>query len=154
MPRRYLPKTDRKNGKHKLAGLPTKFRSGFLASLDNRTGLAKALRATYDAVVADVGGPAGLSRVKASLIERFCWLDATLQTIEHEMAAGTIDRAEALGRWIQAVNSLSGLAKVLGVHRTAVDGIVEQLYSRGPAPLVPAAKGNGHADGAADSGDR
>ncbi len=154
MPRKYVPKTGRRNGKHKLAGLPTKFRSGFLSSLDNRTGLAKALRACYDAVVADLGGPGSLSRVRESLVQRFVWLDATLQTIEHEMAAGTIDRAEALGRWIQAVNSLSGLAKVLGVNKTAADALVEQLYSRGPAPLVPAAKGNGHADGAADSGDR
>ena len=35
------------------------------------------------------------------------------------MAQGQIDKSEALGKWIQAVNSLSGLAKVLGVERKA-----------------------------------
>ena len=107
----------RKSRKTKTQQLPDKFKAGFLNTLDGRTELARALRSNYQAVVADVGGQQELSHVKASLIERFCWLEAVLQTLEHEMASGIIDKADALGKWIQAVNSLSGLAKVLGVER-------------------------------------
>jgi hypothetical protein len=117
MPRPYQPKTDRKNQSHRHQVLPLKFKSGFLAELDKRTDLAKALRANFNAVVEDVGGPQDVGHVKSALVERFVWLEAILQTLEHEMASGKIDKSEALGRWIQAVNALSGLAKVLGVER-------------------------------------
>jgi hypothetical protein len=107
----------RPNAKHKPQSLPAKFKTGFLSALDGRTDLARALRANYQELVADLGGPDELGRVKRALVERFVWLEAILQTIEHELVSGEIDRSEALGRWVQAVNSLSGLAKVLGVER-------------------------------------
>jgi hypothetical protein len=115
-----MPRTSqgtRTNRKTKPQSLPDKFKSGFLEALDGRTDLAKCLRANYDAIVADVGGRDDVGHVKAALVERFVWLEAILQTLEHEMAHGKIDRGEALGKWIQAVNALSGLAKVLGVDR-------------------------------------
>lgn len=99
--------------------LPATFKAGFLADLDKRTELAKTLRANYDAIVTDIGGAEDVGHVKGSLVERFVWLEAILQTIEHDLVNGSIDKAEALGRWIQAVNSLAGLAKVLGVERKA-----------------------------------
>src|SRR4051794_27760251 len=99
MPRNYVPKTDRKNASHKPQVLPVRFRAGFLAELDGRTDLAKALRANYEAIVEDVGGRDDVGHVKAALVERFVWLEAILQTIEHEMAQGKIDKGEALGRW-------------------------------------------------------
>lgn len=119
MPRTYKPKTNRKNARTKPLSLPAQFRAGFLAELDKRTELSRFLRASYSNVVADIGGPEDLSHVKAALVERFVWLEAILQTLEHEMANGALDKAEALGKWIQAVNSLSGLAKVLGIERKA-----------------------------------
>jgi len=115
MPR--VSKGTRTNKNTKPSTLPAKFRSGFLAEMDKRTELARALRDNYAAIVDDIGGPSEVGHVKASLIERFCWLEAVLQTLEHEMATGQIEKSEALGKWIQAVNSLSGLAKVLGVDR-------------------------------------
>lgn len=117
MPRKYVSKTGRKNRSHKVQVVPDKFRAGFLAELDSRTGLAKALRANYEQIVADVGGTNDVGHVKAALVQRFVWLEAILQTLEHEMARGKIDKGEALGRWIQAVNALSGLAKTLGIER-------------------------------------
>lgn len=109
----------RTNASHKPQSLPAKFRAGFLAELDGRTELSKTLRANYESIVADLGGPEEIGHVKAALVERFCWLEAILQTLEHEMATGQIDKSDALGKWIQAVNSLSGLAKTLGVERRA-----------------------------------
>lgn len=117
MPRKYQPKTGRRNGSHRPQSLPAKFKTGFLAELDKRTALAQTLRANYDNIVTDVGGEAEVGHVKAALIERFVWLEGILQTIEHEMVSGATTKTEAIGRWIQAVNSLSGLAKVLGVER-------------------------------------
>lgn len=119
MPRTYTPKTGRRNASHKEQAVPAKFSPGFLSSLDGRTDLAKTLRANYEQIVADVGGAPDVGHVKKALIERFCWLEAILQTIEHELATGAVNKTEAIGRWIQAVNSLSGLAKVLGVERKA-----------------------------------
>ena len=117
MPKAYKRKTDRPYVNSKAQGVPATFKAGFLATLDERTALAKSLRASYERIVADVGGRDEVGHVKNALVERFVWLEAILQTIESEMASGKIDKGEALGRWIQAVNSLAGLAKVLGVDR-------------------------------------
>ncbi len=118
MPRKS--KGTRTNAKTKLHSLegkaPSDFKVGFLQALDGRTDLAKALRANYDAVVEDVGGSEEVGHVKSALVERFCWLEAILQKIEHDIAHGKVDQ---LGTWIQATNSLSGLARVLGVDRQA-----------------------------------
>lgn len=118
-----MPRTSkgtRTNRKLKPETLPAKFQAGFLSTLDGRTELARALRANRQAIVDDIGGEADLSHVKNALVERFVWLEGILQTIEHEMAAGTINKSEALGRWIQGLNAMSGLAKALGVDRKTV----------------------------------
>ncbi|MEZ6119026.1 MAG: hypothetical protein R3C28_20995 [Pirellulaceae bacterium] len=99
--------------------VPSKFKAGFLKEMDGRCDLAKTLRQNYEAIIADVGGIHEVSHVKNALVERFVWLESILQTLEHEMATGQIDRAEALGRWIAAVNSMSALAKTLGLDRRA-----------------------------------
>jgi hypothetical protein len=111
---KYRPKTDRKNNHRKPTELPAKFKVGFLSTLDRRTDLAKALRTNRDQIVSDLGGLDEIGHVKNALIERFVWLEAILQSLEQEMASGQIDK---LGVWIQAVNSLSGLAKTLGIER-------------------------------------
>ena len=103
--------------KAKLKQPPAKFKAGFLSELDGRTDLARALRANYQEIVDDVGGSAEVGHVKGALIERFCWLEAILQDIEQGMACGELSKTDAIGRWIQAVNSMSGLAKVLGIER-------------------------------------
>lgn len=133
----HVSKGTRVNRKTKPQVLPAKFRAGFLTVLDKRTELARALRANYAAIVLDTGGPQDLSHLKSALIERAFWLEAILQDLEHGMATGTIDKAEALGRWIQAVNSLSGLCRVLGVERKA--RAMPWLAAPAPAP-----SGNGH----------
>lgn len=116
MPRTYTKKTDREYQASKPRVLPLRFRPGFLSDLDGRSDLARTLRANYEEIVADVGG--AVSHVKGVLAERFVWLTAIVQTLEHQMAKGECDRAETLGRWIQATNALTGLAKVLGIERS------------------------------------
>jgi hypothetical protein len=115
----HVSKGTRVNKKHKPQALPQKFKAGFLAQLDGRTDLARALRSNYDALVNDIGGKDEVGHVKKALAERFVWLEAILQTIEFELGNGELDRQKALGVWIQAVNSLTGLAKTLGIERKA-----------------------------------
>ncbi len=117
MPRKYQAKTSRKNGSHKPTTLPKKFQPGFLSTLDGRTDLARALKSNRDAIVSDLGGPEEMSHIKFGLVERVVWLQAVLETLEHDMATGTVDRDKALGQWIQAGNSWLGFCRTLGIER-------------------------------------
>ena len=76
--------------------------------------------------------------MKNVLVERFVWLQAILESLEQEMAKGQVDK---LGVWIQAVNSLSGLAKTLGIERkTVVKDVDTYLVERNGANGPGAAK--------------
>jgi hypothetical protein len=145
VPRTYKPKTTRKNRSSKPQALPQKFKPGCLTKLDGRTEIARALLANRDAIIADIGGVADIGHIKAGLIERYCWLEAILQSLEFEMANDKEKMLEGLSRWIQAVNSLSGLAKTLGIERRAcarpwlgpaID--VTQTEPEVPAPVAEA----------------
>ena len=78
--------------------------------------MSKTLNRNFDAIVADLGGEDVLSQVKRSMIERFVFLAACLQTWENQIATqGTKGTEKLLGRWIQATNALTGIAKTLGL---------------------------------------
>jgi hypothetical protein len=119
MTRKYKHKTDKRYTSDKPKALPRTFQQGFLASLDKRTDLAKALRSNYNEITDDIGGIGDVSRIKGSLIERYVWLEAVLQTLEHEMALGLVDKATVLSKWIVGVNTLTNLARTLGVEKKA-----------------------------------
>src|SRR4051812_3175277 len=89
--------------------LPDRYVPGFLAKLDGRTEIAQRLRANYVAIAEDLGGEPQLSHVKASLVERFVFLEAVLNKIENDLATDPLGTANQLGRWIQGLNSLNGL---------------------------------------------
>jgi hypothetical protein len=110
MPRTYTPKQRK---------LPEKFKPGFMSTLDHRSPIAKALRERFACIATDLGGINELSHIKASLLERFVFLEATISRLEAELAT-TNDAASAsliLSRLIQASNSHLGLAKTLGLER-------------------------------------
>lgn len=119
MPKAYKRKTDRPYRQRKTSAVPMQYKEGFLSSLRSNSELAKALREDYDEIVNDLGGPDELSCLKRKLIEKAVWLDAILQTIQNDLASGEISKTEAIGRWIQAINALQGLAKTLGIDRQA-----------------------------------
>ncbi len=118
-----MPRTSqgtRKNAKNKPQELPAKFQAGFIASLDGRTELARALRERFDSIATDLGGLDDLSQIKASMLERFVWLEASLSNVEVSLADPTVDaktKAELMSRWIVGVNTLSNLARMLGTER-------------------------------------
>ena len=102
--------------------LPAKFQPGFLATMDQRSAVVKQLRANYATIIEDLGGADEIAHIKSAMVERFVFLESLLQTIETDLASGAIDRDAALGKWTQAVNSLIGLARALGLDRKARDG--------------------------------
>src|SRR5690349_3353855 len=117
MPR--VSRGTRTNRKLKPAEIPTAFEPGFIARLDGRTGLARALRDRFDSLAADLGGIEEMSGVRSSLLARFVWLEASLAKLENDMATAADPKAtsEVLSRWIQGCNSLLGIAKTLGLDR-------------------------------------
>ena len=129
MPR--VSKGTRVNKRHKPNELPDKFRIGFLSELDKRTNVFQILKDRYATVIDDCGGEAELSHVKKSLIERFVWLEAVLQDMEIRMASGELPK-DAVSKWVQAVNSLVGLARVLGLERVTKSVDLES-YLKGNA---------------------
>ena len=130
MPRKYEPKTDRKNAKHKAQTMESvKFQPGFMETLDGRTAVAKALEQSYNAICADLGSEANLSYLQLSLVERAVFLEGVLRDIEHQLAmarqAGPGDKEAArlatdlIGKWVQSLNAYSGLCAKLGLERRA-----------------------------------
>jgi hypothetical protein len=100
----------------KLTDLPAEYVPGFLRELDRRTDLFQRLNAAYVRIVDDAGGEEAMSRVKLSLIERFVFLNEMLERWELEIVTNRNDAAAALSRWVQAVNSLQGLARAIGIQ--------------------------------------
>lgn len=102
----------------KKTTLPIKYERGFLSKMDGRTTIAQELKSAYAEITDDLGGVDTLSHVKRALAEKFCWLEAILRGVELQIAeSDKTEAAELLGRWIQGLNSLTGLAKTLGLKR-------------------------------------
>jgi hypothetical protein len=123
--------------------LPHSYKPGYLAQLDRRTELFQRLNGNFLSVVEDLGGASEIGHVKQALVERFVFLEAVLHKIEADLANNPDATQDLIGKWIQAVNSLTGLAKTLGIERrannpwTAVDALPA---SNGPL------NGSDHAD--------
>jgi hypothetical protein len=101
--------------------VPRKFRPGFLARLDGRTEIARALRDRFDTIAADLGGPSELSAIKASLLERFLFGELWLTRLELQIATApdATTAADISARWIYGLNAFVGLARTLGLDRKA-----------------------------------
>lgn len=118
MPRTYVPKTGRRNGHIKPVEAPVKYVPGFIRNLDRRTEVARRLRARFDGLLEELGGEEQLGGMKLSLLERFVWMEKTIEKLEAAMRAADDPRliADISGRSTQAVNALQGLAKMLGLE--------------------------------------
>lgn len=99
--------------------LPERYEVGFLKGLDRRTDLYRRVSESYESILEDLGGEKSISRVRLALVERFVFLEAVLRESEREIAANPKLHDDKLNRWIQALNSLSGIAKTIGLERKA-----------------------------------
>lgn len=97
--------------------LPERYEVGFLREFDRRTELYQRLSTIYETILEDVGGAESVAHTRLALIERFVFLEAVLQELEQEIAKNPKASEEKLSRWIQGLNSLTGLAKTIGLDR-------------------------------------
>lgn len=112
----------------KQSALPNEYSQDWLERLDGRTSLARAVRSRFADLTTDLGGD--LSYQRRSLAKRAVWMEATIEQMEAALARGEdVD----LGRMTQAVNSLQGLLKTLGLDRVARDvpSLSDYLAQRG-----------------------
>lgn len=98
--------------------VPGKFSEGWIDSLDGRTRIAQAVNERMGLLTADLGGLDALSYMQRSLCKRVVWMECLIEQQEAALAKGEeIDQ----GRLTQAINSLLGLLRTLGLERKAKD---------------------------------
>ena len=109
----------------KHSEIPTRYSADWLEKLDGRTTLARAVNERYESLATDLGGIDALSYQKRSLCKRAIWMEAIIEQQEAALARGQeVDQ----GKLTQAVNTLSGLWKTLGLERAARDVPDLQTY--------------------------
>ena len=110
---------DETTTKRKRKKLPARYKVGFLQRLDGRCELTKVLSSAFDEVTADAGGVENLSHTKLCLIERFVFLEYVLRQWENRITLNPKKSGKLLSRWVQGLNSLTGLARTIGLERRA-----------------------------------
>jgi hypothetical protein len=96
--------------------MPADYEPDFEKRLDRRTVIGTALMERLGALHSDLGGLEGLSHVKQSLCKRAVWLEVVVESHEQHLANGV---AVDVGAYTQALNTLLGVYRVLGVERRA-----------------------------------
>jgi hypothetical protein len=111
---------------------PKRFEANFLLKMDGRTEIYQQLKNAYDEITADCGGAENLSHVMLALVERFVFLEFTLQQLEKRIAENPKNADEFISKWIQACNSIVGIGKTLGIEKRAkkVKNIREYIESK------------------------
>ena len=98
--------------------IPATYNGDWLERLDGRTAIAKAISQRLRALETDLGGHDALSYQQRSLVKRAVWMEAIIEQQESALSRG---EAVDQGKLTQAVNSLMGLLKTLGLERIARD---------------------------------
>jgi hypothetical protein len=104
----------REGSSRTMAAIADKFIPDFADRLDKRTTIAKAICARVETIETDMGGSDTLSHARRSLVRRVVWLEAIIEHSEQRLAAG---EAIDLGGHTQAVNTLVGLYRLVGLER-------------------------------------
>lgn len=121
----------RGKSKRLLTTLPDHYRADWVRRLDKRSKVARAVFGRIAQLEEDAGGAEALSTVRRSLIRHAAWLDAVVETHELRLAGGQkID----MGQYTQALNSLLGLYRLLGLERKARKTASLRDVMRGDAP--------------------
>lgn len=102
----------------KQAAIPPKFTPDWLEKLDGRTSLARAVNDRYHDLTQDLGGNDRMSYQRRSLCKRIVYMECVIEQQEAALSRGEeVDQ----GRLTQAVNTLIGLLKTVGLDRQARD---------------------------------
>lgn len=98
----------------KATALPTEYIPDFADRLNRNFAVGRALRDRIETIETDLGGADTLTHARRSLVRRTVWLEAVLEHNEQRLAGG---QAIDLGGHTQAINSLLGLYRLLGIER-------------------------------------
>lgn len=112
-----------------LCSLPDDYSSDLVKRLDKRTKVARAILLRVAGLEEDAGGAEVLSSARRSLIRHAAWLDAIVDSHELRLADG---QEVDVGAYTQALNSLIGLFRLLGLERKkhSVGALQERLNKR------------------------
>lgn len=111
----------------RTAEIPATYSPDWLEKLDGRTTIARAVQSRYSALTTDLGGHDALSYQRRSLCKRIVWLEAVIEQQEAALARGEdVDQ----GRMTQAVNTLVGLLKAIGLDRVARECSLSEYLQR------------------------
>lgn len=121
----------RGKSKRLLTTLPDHYRADFLKGIDKRSKVARAVLGRIAQLEDDAGGAEALSSVRRSLIRHAAWLDAVVETHELRLAEG---QKVDMGQYTQALNSLLGLYRLVGLERKARKTQTLREVMRGEAP--------------------
>lgn len=98
--------------------IPPKYSADWLEKLDGRTTLARAVNDRFHSLTQDLGGKDRLSYQRLSLCKRIVYMECIIEQQEAGLSRGEeVDQ----GRLTQAVNTLIGLLKTVGLDRQAKD---------------------------------
>lgn len=115
--------------KKKVDRVPATFTPGFIANLDQRTGIAQLMGDRFQELTADLGGVDRLSYGQKLLAEKVLWLQHYMALQEAQLAAGQINEFDA-GKYSALLNSLQGVLAKLGLQRVARDVPTLHQYLR------------------------
>lgn len=99
-----------------LAALPPDYSRDWLERFDKRTKVWRAATEREAALLRDAGGVEGLSHARRSLIRRAVFLELLVETQELRFTSG---EAVDVGSITQALNSLLGVYRLIGLERKA-----------------------------------
>ena len=96
------------------ATLPEQYSSDWLEHMDRRTKVWRAISDRIARLELDAGGADTLSHAKASILRRAVFLELLCESEEVRFAGG---EAIDVGRFTQALNSMLGCYRLIGLER-------------------------------------
>jgi hypothetical protein len=99
-----------------LTTLPAEYSVDWLKRIDKRTKIWRAILPRIQRLEDDAGGADNLTHAKQSLCRRAAFLELLCETQELRFTAG---EAADVGAYTQALNSMLGLYRMLGIERKA-----------------------------------
>ena len=108
----------------KQTSIPAKYSEDFLASLDGRVRIVRALKGKLTTLTHDLGG--NLSYQQHSLCKRAIHIEAQIESWEQDLING---KDVPYGSYFNSVNSLVNIFKSLGLYRKTKEISLQEYLS-------------------------
>jgi len=111
----------------KATEMPSQYEPGWIAKLDQRYTLGRAIKARLKASMTDLGGPESLSYQQRALCQRVVFMEGVLESHEAAFIRG---RKIDTSSYVATINSLVGLLKALGLKRVAREATLQDVLRK------------------------